>query len=153
MLRAERLFSQEDFVKALNLMESFLVRRSVLQLQTRNYWSVFARMAHAIDEEQPFTSFQVALARQNYKFPTDQDFMMALQERDLYDLRICWHILSQLENAGYAEPSPTTEYSIEHIMPQWIDGVPGMATYARRRVRGCSPDLAEQTRKLDSHRV
>ena len=119
-----KTLSQEDFVKALNLMESFLVRRSVLQLQTRNYWSVFARMAHAIDEEQPFTSFQVALARQNYKFPTDQDFMMALQERDLYDLRICWHILSQLENAGYAEPSPTTEYSIEHIMPQWIDGVP-----------------------------
>ena len=118
-----KTLSQEDFVRALNLIESFLVRRSVLQLQTRNYWSVFARVTHAIDEQQPFTSFQVALARQTYKFPSDQDFVTALQERDLYNLRICWHILSQLENAGYAEPSPTTEYSIEHIMPQWIDGV------------------------------
>ncbi len=119
-----KTLSQEDFVRALNLIESFLVRRSALQLQTKNYWAVFARVTHAIDEQQPFTSFQVALARQSYKFPTDQDFMTALQERDLYNLRICWHILSQLENAGYAEPSPTTEYSIEHIMPQWIDGVP-----------------------------
>ena len=116
--------SEEEFVKTLNLIESFLVRRSVLQLQTRSYWSVFARMAHAIDEQHPFTSFQVALARQSYKFPADQDFMTALRERDLYNLRICWHILSQFENAGYAEPSPTTEYSIEHIMPQWIGGVP-----------------------------
>ena len=116
--------SEEDFVKALNLIESFLVRRSVLQLQTRSYWSIFARMAHAIDEEQPFTSFQVALARQSYKFPSDQEFSTALQERDLYNLRICWHILSQLENAGYAEPSPTNEYSIEHIMPQRVSNVP-----------------------------
>lgn len=115
--------SQEDFVKALTLIESFLVRRSVLQLQTRGYWSIFARMAHAIDEKQPFTSFQVALARQSYRFPSDQEFATALQERDLYNLRICWHILSQLENSGHAEPSPTNEYSIEHIMPQAISDV------------------------------
>ena len=119
-----KTLSQGEFVDALNLIESYLVRRSVLQLQTRSYWSIFARMAHAIDEHQPFTSFQVALARQSYRFPNDQEFMTAIQERDLYNLRICWHILSQLENAGYAEPSPTTEYSIEHIMPQWIGGVP-----------------------------
>lgn len=47
--------------------------------------------------------------------------MSALQESDLYRFRICWHILSQLENAGHKEPSPVSEYSIEHIMPQSIE--------------------------------
>ena len=119
----EGALTHDDFIRALNLISSYLVRRSVLGRQTRNYWEVFTRIAHSIRSEDPFGSFQVALARQNYKFPADEDFKSALQERDLYGLRICWHILSQLENAGQKEPSPVHEYSIEHIMPQSIDDV------------------------------
>jgi len=114
--------SQADFVTALNLIESYLVRRSVLRWQTRNYWSVFARMAQSIDAQRPFTSFQVALARQTYRFPSDDEFSVRLAQDDLYGLRVCGHILSQLENSGYSEPSPTHLFSIEHIMPQQIEG-------------------------------
>ncbi len=115
--------SLDEFVRALELISSYLVRRAVLGLQTRNYWSVFARIAHSIDDESTFESLQVALARQSYIFPSDDRFRQGIQERDLYGLRICWHILTQLENAGQLEPSPTREYSIEHIMPQSIDNV------------------------------
>ena len=115
--------SRDDFIRALNLISSYLIRRAVLGLQTRGYWSVFARIAHSISDESSFESFQVALARQNYIFPSDESFMQGIQDRDLYSLRICWHILTQLENAGQGEPSPTHEYSIEHIMPRTIDGV------------------------------
>lgn len=114
--------SQSDFIKALNLIESYLVRRSVLRRQTRNYWSVFARMSQSIDAKSPFASFQVALARQTYRFPSDDEFSVGLAQGDLYGLRVCGHILSQLENAGHLEPSPTHLFSIEHIMPQKIEG-------------------------------
>ena len=120
----ERALAHDDFIRALELISSYLVRRSVLGMQTRGYWAVFARIAHSITDEDPLGSFQVALARQSYRFPADDDFVSALQESDLYRLRICWHILSQLENAGQNEPSPVSEYSIEHIMPQNIDNVP-----------------------------
>ena len=120
----ERALTHDDFIRALDLISSYLVRRSVLGMQTRGYWAVFARIAHSITNEDPLGSFQVALARQNYRFPADDDFVSALQDSDLYRLRICWHILSQLENAGQNEPSPVSEYSIEHIMPQSIDSVP-----------------------------
>ena len=120
----EKILTQDEFIRALNLISSYLVRRSALRLQTRGYWAVFARIAHSIRIEDPLESFQVALARQSYKFPSDSEFKSALQERDLYGLRICWLILSQLENAGEKEPSPVSEYSIEHIMPQSIDSVP-----------------------------
>ena len=116
--------SLDEFIRALKLISSYLVRRAVLGMQTRDYWSVFARVAYSIDDQYPFESFQVAIARQSYRFPTDSEFMSSLQERDLYGLRICWHILSQLENAGQSEPSPVADYSIEHIMPQSIDNVP-----------------------------
>lgn len=118
--------SQTDFVQTLKLIKSYLIRRAVLGLQTRNYWPVFTRMALSIDDKIPFASFQVALARQShkYRFPTDEEFIQAIQENDLYGLRLCFHILECLENTGQSEPSPTTDYSIEHIMPQSIEDVP-----------------------------
>ena len=115
--------SEHELVRALNLIASYIVRRAVLGLQTRGYWSVFARIAHSIDDAATFESFQVAMARQNYSFPSDERFIKEIQERDLYQLRICLYILTQLENAGQREESPTDSYSIEHIMPQDIDGV------------------------------
>ena len=120
----EKTLTHDEFVKSLKLIGSYLVRRSVIGMQTRGYWSTFARMAHAIRGDHPFESFQVALARQSYRFPSDREFASAIQERELYGLRVCWHVLSQLENAGQAEPSPTGEYSIEHVMPQSISEVP-----------------------------
>ncbi len=122
-LHEEKALSNEEFVRALNLISSYLVRRSVLGWQTRGYWGIFARITHSLKKDDPLGSLQVAFARQNYRIPNDGEFMSAIQERDLYGLRICWHILSQLENAGQIEPSPVSEYSIEHIMPQSIDDV------------------------------
>ncbi len=125
----ERL-GQDEFVRAVVLIESYLLRRAVLGLQTRNYWSVFARIAHDLVPEAPFESLQVALARLrgNYRFPNDEEFRRGLQEHDLYGLRVCKHLLDRLENAGYQEPSPVQNFSIEHIMPQDITDVPQWQT-------------------------
>ena len=119
------LLSQDEFVRAIGLIESYLLRRAVLGLQTRGYWALFARVAHEICSNSAFKSLQVALARlrDNYRFPTDAEFSRALRETDLYELRICKHVLDRVENAYQREPSPVHEYSIEHIMPQSIDGV------------------------------
>ena len=122
----EEQLSQDEFVRAVVLIESYLLRRAVLGFQTRNYWSVFARIAHDLGPEASFESLQVALARLrgNYRFPNDEEFKRGLLEHDLYGLRVCKHMLDRLENAGYQEPSPVQDFSIEHIMPQEITDVP-----------------------------
>ena len=118
-----KLLTESDFARCLVLIKSYLIRRAVLGLQTRAYWGVFARIAFAINDETPLSSFQVALARRahNYRFPDDDEFTKEIQERDLYSLRICGHVLERLENAGQKELSSTDECSIEHIMPQTVD--------------------------------
>lgn len=118
--------SRDEFIRTVVLIESYLLRRAVLGLQTRSYWSVFARIAHDLSPEAPFESMQVALARLrgNNRFPNDEEFRRGLQEHDLYGLRVCKHMLDRLENAGYQEPSPVQDFSIEHIMPQDITDVP-----------------------------
>jgi uncharacterized protein with ParB-like and HNH nuclease domain/predicted transport protein len=110
----------EEFSEALNLLESYVFRRAICGLQTRGYWSVFAAISHRIDEQNPLKSLKVCLARQseNYRFPHDQEFKSQLEQQDIYGKRVCRVLLERLENFNTKEPSNTSEYSIEHIMPQ-----------------------------------
>jgi hypothetical protein len=112
--------TEEDFLEALSLIESYILRRAICGLQTRGYWQIFASLAYTIGAQDTLTKLKVALARQrdNYRFPSDEEFKRALKENDLYGLRVCRHLLEGLENHGSKEPTDTTAYSIEHILPQ-----------------------------------
>ena len=110
--------SEKDFIEALMLVESYILRRAVCGRQTRGYWTIFATLARQLDDESPLESLKARLHMSHYRFPSDEDFQRALLEEDLYGRRILWHLLERLENAGTKEPSDTSEYSIEHVLPQ-----------------------------------
>jgi uncharacterized protein with ParB-like and HNH nuclease domain/predicted transport protein len=112
--------SEGDFVRAVELIDSYVFRRAICGEQTRGYWQIFANLAYRIDKNKPFESLCVGLTvqRDNYRFPDDDEFRSALQERDVYGKRVCFDLLDRLENHGNKEPTDTSKYSIEHIMPQ-----------------------------------
>lgn len=114
--------SEDDFVRALGLIESYIVRRSVLGWSSRNYWTVFAAIARYLRSNtspgRSLEALRVAFAQQAQRFPTDDEFEASIRETDLYHRRNCHQILSRLENHGQREPSPVQDYSVEHIMPQ-----------------------------------
>ncbi len=70
-----------------------------------------------------FETFKVALVRERVgnRFPSNEEFLKGVQERDLYLMRVCRHVLDTLENHGQDEISPLGDYSIEHVMPQTLD--------------------------------
>ena len=111
---------EEGFLDSLCVIESYLFRRAICGLQTRGYWSVFARIALEVREDNLLESLQVALSRQqgSYRFPSDDEFKRALLDGNLYGLQACRHLLDRLENHGTKEKSNTSGYSIEHILPQ-----------------------------------
>ena len=108
------------FANAIKLIESYVFRRAICGEQTRGYWQVFANLAYKIDREFPLRSLTIGLAQQRgtYRFPDDTEFRQALTERDLYGKRVCFELLERLENDGSNEPTDTSNYSIEHILPQ-----------------------------------
>ena len=117
--------SANDFVEALRLIDSYLLRHAVCGNQIRSFWRIFADMNRDIQDDAPSASLHQTMAKErgNYgfwSFPSDGDFVRALQEKDLYPLQICRHILDRLENDGERELSPVRDYSIEHIMPQTL---------------------------------
>jgi predicted transport protein len=111
---------EEEFVGAITLIESYVLRRAICGYQTRGYWQTFASLAHTIGDKEPLTALKVGLDRQreNYRFPSNEEFERALKQDELYKLRACKHLLEGLENHDTKEPTDTSTYSIEHIMPQ-----------------------------------
>ncbi len=116
--RAKTL-SADEFVEAIELLESFIFRRSVCDMQTRSLGQIFASLAYRITENQPLLGLKVALYRQGKKrrFPTNAEFREALETRDVYDMRTCFYLLDRLENFS-KERIDTSNFSIEHVMPQ-----------------------------------
>lgn len=115
-----RTLALEHFAEAIALLESYVFRRAICGAQTRGYWQVFANLSYQIDQERPFESLTVGLVRQRdaYRFPDNDEFRKALTETDIYRKRVCFELLDRLENDGSNEPIDTSNYTIEHIMPQ-----------------------------------
>jgi predicted transport protein len=114
-----RTLSATEFVEAIELMESYVFRRSVCDMQTRSLGQIFSSLAYRIKEDQPLNSLRVALYRQGRKrrFPTDAEFREALETRDVYDMRTCYYLLDRLENFS-KEKIDTSTFTIEHVLPQ-----------------------------------
>jgi uncharacterized protein with ParB-like and HNH nuclease domain/predicted transport protein len=110
----------QDFARSIALIESYVFRRAICGEQTRGYWQVFANLAYGIDSERAYESLSVGIAclGDTYRFPENDEFRKALEERDIYGKRVCFDLLDRLENSHSKEPTDTSEYSIEHIMPQ-----------------------------------
>jgi predicted transport protein len=112
--------SADQFLTAIGLLDSYVFRRAICGEQTRGYWQIFANLAYRINTERPFESLSVGLAlqRESYRFANDDEFRNALEERDIFGKRVCFDLLDRLENHNSKESTNTTNYSIEHIMPQ-----------------------------------
>jgi len=115
-----KALSASQFREAISAIESYVFRRAICGEQTRSYWQIFANLAYRIEEENPLDDLKVGLARQRgaYRFPGDSEFRQELRFRDIYSLRVCGYLLERLENHGTKEPTNTSGYTIEHIMPQ-----------------------------------
>ena len=141
--------TQGEFVTVLATIESYLMRRAVARSHTGGYWTNFAGLARQIEDNAPLDSllFGITQLYGSQAFPTDGDFRSSLEERELYRTRVCWQVLSRLENHGSKEPSPTSSYSIEHINAAEPEPVPGMARHAGRELAGDTRTLAPPLRE------
>jgi predicted transport protein len=111
--------SGPELIEATGLLESYVFRRSVCELETRSLGRIFASLAFDIDDSKPLESLKltIALQGQSRRFPDDLEFKTALETRNVYSMRQCKYLLDRIENYS-KERIDTSEFSIEHILPQ-----------------------------------
>lgn len=109
-----------EFVAVVEMMESFILRRSICAIPTNALDKLFAIVNTEIQLERYVESLQAALLRQTdrRRFPSDEEFHAALQTWDCYTSRNSLYVLDRLENHDRKEYADPRDYTIEHIMPQ-----------------------------------
>ena len=121
---------QTEFDKLLVVLESFLIRRMVCKLTTKNYNRLFVDLIKHVAKGGVITAQNVAawLARSSadsQRFPNNDEFGKAILTRPLYDELAQYKVRSVLEAIdSHLEHSKSETLSlpagltIEHVMPQ-----------------------------------
>lgn len=122
-------FGPADFVKLLDIVESYLLRRAVCGYMTKSLNlqlpSLIAKMDAVQGTDVGYVDAFLALLEQEAgtarRFPSDDEFRTCLRDRDLYGTGRAFYLLSKLENSLHLK-NPVDHsagvFTIEHIMPQ-----------------------------------
>lgn len=100
-------FGRDDFLRMLDVVESYVFRRAVCDLPShglnRYFPSLVARLDKLQDEGgnyvEAFIAYLLNEAGTPRRFPTDAEFWNALRTRDSYGFNKSLHMLSRLENS------------------------------------------------------
>lgn len=128
--------SAKDFTRALETIESYIVRRELCGQNTNIYNSLFISISSEISKihpEETITAYEVLLrelSRRTGKsrFPNNHDLKEKFSTYELYSTGSAMqhYLLERLENANHREQVAVKELiengtlSIEHIMPQTL---------------------------------
>ena len=134
---ASQVLQQDDFLKSVRLIESYVFRRAICEIPTNSMNKTFANMGKSLKKDRYLESLEAAfLLLPSYRrFPKDDEFKRDLKVKDLYNFRSRSYWLRRLENHGRKERVPVEEYTIEHILPQF-DNDPDKVTEAWKQELG-----------------
>ena len=119
---AHGCLEKRENAKIVATIDDYLVRRAIRALHRGSHIHAFTRLARS-SELGPRDHFdhvktQLLLQSESARFPTDEEFLRALESADLYSRPCAQHVLASLENDDRKEPLLLDEYSLEHVMSQ-----------------------------------
>ncbi len=128
------IVSAEDMARIIRILESYLLRRTICGMWTNALNKIFATAYADIQRlrtgNEPYSEILIYLLRRRDRssgsFPTDEQFIDALQTRNIYRLRSqnrsfffeCLENLRSNDTRDIAQRLENGELSVEHIMPQ-----------------------------------
>lgn len=119
------VIDEDELSEVLHLLLNYSIRRLICEVGSNSlrglyktlYGRVFNREENKKHYYDSIVSFLTQLTSKD-AIPTDEAFVLALKERNLYRKNaLCKYLLAAIENQG-KEKVKTETLSIEHIMPQ-----------------------------------
>jgi uncharacterized protein with ParB-like and HNH nuclease domain/predicted transport protein len=112
--------SKSDFLASIRLIESYIFRRSILEIPTNSMNKTFAEFQKHVQQDRYLESLKAnfALMPSYRRFPTDEEFSRAIQTKDLYNIKARSYWLRKLENFNKKELVSLDDCTIEHVLPQ-----------------------------------
>lgn len=116
------LITREELFKIYSLVESFVFRRLICEINPNILNKTFPVIVNEIDPEDYLESVKIALVslKRKMRFPKDEEFSEHFVQDEIYNYRgyRVDYLFDKLENFGSEEHVETDNLTIEHIMPQ-----------------------------------
>lgn len=120
----ESIIDKKLFISVLELIQSFVWRRFIVDLPTNALNKIFMRLYEDISHPDYLASLQYSLIKKKGKqrFPKDTEVANAIKEKDVYNVKSknIYYFLERLENFEnneYISISGNSKITIEHIFP------------------------------------
>ncbi|WP_432644517.1 GmrSD restriction endonuclease domain-containing protein [Methanobrevibacter sp.] len=112
--------TREEFIKIVQYVESYCLRRAICDIPTNSMNNTFARLAKEINKKDYYNYFIAAMfGKKTYRrFPQNDEVNEKLLTQNMYSKKILKHILITIENIDGKEFVSGENSTIEHIMPQ-----------------------------------
>ncbi|GAA8787455.1 DUF262 and DUF1524 domain-containing protein [Helicobacter pylori] len=119
---SDGVLSRGDFMRSIDLIESYICRRAVCGLGTNSLNKVFPSFTKHIQKDKYFKSLEVHFGSltEKQRFPNNDEFKKLFITIDFYSFKKRNIFFERLENFDRKERVYTHEYTIEHIMPQTL---------------------------------
>jgi hypothetical protein len=166
--------TETDLIKSLELIESYIVRRSMVGLPNNAIDQLFVTAAGSLEPGDVVASVANKLnaASGRMRWPSDAEFTQAILTQQQYGKKSTPYVLRRLEQAqGHKEMADLAEVQIEHVLPQvltpeWETALGEDALDVKERLQhtlgnltltGYNPELGNQSFSakreiyLDSH--
>lgn len=119
------IINKNELARVLNMLLSYSIRRLVCEIGSNTlrglYKTLYGRVFEQKENKNTYYDSLVSFFLQQTSkntIPSDNEFVTALQEKNLYSKNaLCKYLLCAIENQG-KETLDTENLSIEHIMPQ-----------------------------------
>jgi uncharacterized protein with ParB-like and HNH nuclease domain len=113
--------SSAELYDALDVLDAYLIRRSVCNLKNNALDSLTTQLLTDWDERQPSLFLRESLSKQtgNLRWPRDQEFFESFVKDTQYGRKSANWVLWRLEDShGHKESLSAKNIQIEHILPQ-----------------------------------
>lgn len=116
----QELINEKDFMEIIQLVESYVFRRSICQIPTNSMNKTFAEFMRHVDKIDYLASVKGHFyqLRSYRRFPNDLEFGDSLVQRDVYNFYSRMYMFRKFENSGKKELISVDNYTIEHVLPQ-----------------------------------
>ena len=118
------IISEETLIQILKLIQVFVWRRFIVGLPTNALNKIFMTLYSEVDTENYYESIAFALIKKkgSGKFPTDQEFISSLKDKDLYNIQAknrnyMFELLENHNNREFVDTS-NEKITVEHIFPR-----------------------------------
>jgi uncharacterized protein with ParB-like and HNH nuclease domain len=130
------VFSADEIINVFQVIETFLVRRSICDIPTSSLNKIFSTLNRDVlklktsqDDYAEVMKYFLLTKTGTSRMPKDEEFREAIKTKDFYHINNKWraYIFNRLENGNSKETTEIVDgllnakkYSIEHIMPQTL---------------------------------